>query len=281
VTLTPPWTCPTCARAVATPFCAECGERPHDARELTLRGFVLHIAQVFSSVDGRLLRSFRCLLTRPGELSAAHVRGQRQAYVGPFQLFFLANVAFFAVQSLVPMQVFSSTLESHLFVQDWHELAQRMVAARLESLHTSREAFAPLFDRAVALHAKSLIVLMVLPFALLLPLVFRGKQSLVAHTVFAIHLYAFLLLLYSLSLVICGVDLLLLGGLGSRTNSLDTVLTVLNLSACAVYLYLAIGRFYGARGWSRALQSSGLALAAVTIAIGYRFALFCLTLYSA
>lgn len=62
--------------------------------------------------------------------------GVRKQYVAPFQLFLLANVIFFALQSLAGENIFSSSLESPLHHQDWSELAQSMVARRLEATHT-------------------------------------------------------------------------------------------------------------------------------------------------
>lgn len=160
------WTCPGCGRERETAYCADCRERPRLPGDLTLRGLAVLLFQSFSNVDGRLLRSFRSLLTRPGALSVAYVEGRRIPFVGPLQLFLLANVAFFAVQSLIGANVFSSPLRSHLEGQDWSPLAQRLVARHLEERGTTVADYAPVFDRAVVLHAKSLIILMVLPFAL-------------------------------------------------------------------------------------------------------------------
>ncbi len=273
------WTCPGCARALSTPYCAQCGEQARDPRDLTLRGLAVQILHAFSSVDGKVLRSLRRLVTRPGALSVAFEQGQRLPYVGPFQLFLLANVVFFAVQSLTHANIFSSTLESHLHGQDWSRLARSLVERRLETLHTTLEEFAPRFDRAVVLHAKSLVVLMVVPFALLLPLVYRRAKPFAAHAVFALHLFAFLLLLFCVSLSIFVLDERT-GGVGLASPHMDTVLTLLNLGACAAYLFVALGVFYRASLAVRALQTIGLTLAVGGIVLGYRFALFLITLYT-
>jgi hypothetical protein len=88
---TAPWTCPTCNSTVSTPYCPECGERPLRERELTLRGIFNQVIQTFIKIDGRLIRSFRCLVGRPGLLTVAYLRGQRKPYVGPIPLFLIAN----------------------------------------------------------------------------------------------------------------------------------------------------------------------------------------------
>jgi hypothetical protein len=189
-------------------------------------------------------------------------------------------VAFFAVQSLTGIDVFSSPLESHLHGQDWSPFAQRLVARHMEERGTTLAAYAPVFDRAVLLHAKSLIILMAVPFALLLPLVFRSlRKPFVAHAVFALHLYAFLLCLFSASLLVAGITILV-GGRGLHGLNLDAILSIANLVAGGGYLYLATGAFHGTRGGRRVLEVVGLSVAVAALVKGYRFALFLLTLHT-
>lgn len=275
-----PWTCPTCKVTVTTPFCAQCGEEPLAPRDLTLRSLAEKLVHALTSIDARAVRSARCLLRYPGELTLSWTRGARKVYVAPFQLFLLANVIFFALQSLTGQNVFSSSLDSHLHHQDWSEFAQSLLTRRLEATHTQVEQYAPLFDRAVVLNAKSFIVLMTIPFALVLPLVFlRERRPLMAHVVFSLHLYTFLLLLFCLALLAAWLCALLgLGGLD--TPLVDDLLSVVNLAACALYLYVAIAPVYRATGTIRVLQALMLALAVAAIVLGYRFLVFLITLYS-
>jgi hypothetical protein len=276
---TPEWTCPTCGIAVRTPFCAQCGEQPVPARDLTLRGIVDRFLKAFTSLDGRVLRSFGMLLRHPGSLTVAFLTGVRKQYASPVQLFLLANVFLFATQSLTKSNIFGSSLESHMHLQDWSALAQSLVARRLERTHTTLDAYEPEFDRAVVLNAKSLVILMVPAFAGLLALLFvRRKQPLMAHVVFSLHLYAFLMLLFSLALV-AGAMELWLGGGGLESPRVDTVLSLLNVAACAAYLYLAMGPVYGARGPARLLLATVAAVGVGGLVLGYRFALLLITLY--
>lgn len=248
--------------------------------DLTLRGLAAQMLHAVSNIDSRLLRSFRCLLTRPGLLTVAYARGQRMPYIGPIQIFLMANVLFFAVQSMTGINVFSSTLDSHLHQQDWSALAQSLVAHRMVKLGTTLELYAPVFDRAVVLHAKSLIFLMVLPLAGVLPFVFRGaRRSFVTHAVFSIHLYAFLLLLFCVAMAIAAADRFF-GGAGLESAWMDNVLTGFNLGVCALYLYLAARTVYGVTGAVRAVQVLILSAFVAVIVVGYRFALFLITLYA-
>ncbi len=274
------WTCPTCKVIVTTPFCARCGEEPLAPRDLTLRGLAEKLLHALTSIDARAARSAWCLLRHPGELTLAWTGGVRKPYVAPFQLFLIANVIFFALQWLTGENVFSSSLDSHLHHQDWSELAQSLLARRLETTHTRLEEYAPVFDRAVVLNAKSLIVLMTIPFALLLPLVFfRERRPFMAHVVFSLHLYTFLLLLFCVALLAAKFSALLGFG-GLEAPLVDDVLSVANLAACALYLYVAIGPVYGAAGAMRAVQAIVLALSVAAIVLGYRFVLLLITLYA-
>ncbi|MGH8766312.1 MAG: DUF3667 domain-containing protein [Burkholderiales bacterium] len=274
------WTCPMCTVALTTAYCPTCGERRPQARDLTLPGLLRLLYKSFSHVDGKLFRSLRLLVIRPGFLTQAYAQGRRQSYIGPFALFFSVNALFFVTQSLMSVNIFSTPLDSHLHGQDWSALANSLVAQRLDATQSSLQRFAPLFDQAVALNAKSLIVLMALVFSVLLPLAFHQSRSpVVVHVAFSLHLYAFLLLLFCVLSAVAAVDVLF-GGAGLKSARMDNILTAINLAACATYLYLATGTVYGARGAGRVFKVAALTLAVGAIVLGYRFALLLITLYT-
>ena len=273
------WICPTCKVPVTTSFCARCGEEPIPPRDLTLRGLAEKLGNALTNIDARATRSAWKLLRHPGELTLAWISGIRKPYVAPFQLFLLANVLFFAIQWATAENVFSSSLDSHLHHQDWSELAQSVLSRRLAEMHLTLEQYAPTFNRAVVLNAKSLILLMTLPFALLLPLVFmRERRPFMTHVIFTLHLYTFLLLLFCVALLAAKLSALLgFGGLDAPM--VDSALSVVNLVACALYVYLAINVVYGTTGIRRVAKTLILVLAVAAIVLGYRFALFFITLY--
>ena len=273
-----PWTCPTCNMLVTTLFCPRCGEAPVRPRDHTLRRLAERLFHAFTSIDTRTTRSVGCLLRHPGELSLAWMRGLRKPYVAPLSLFLIVNVIFFAVQSLTGETVFSSSLDSHLHHQDWSELARSLLERKLEATRTQLAAYAPVFDNAVIVKAKSLIILMTIPFALLLPLVFfRERRPFMVHVVFSLHFYTFLLILFCCALLAAKLSALLGFG-GLQTPVVDTVLSIFNLAAGALYLYAAIGPVYGVAGAKRIVQAIILAVAVAAIVLGYRFALLLITL---
>src|SRR4051812_12070901 len=197
------WTCPNCDTAVFTSFCPTCGEHVLHTRELTLRPLVGQVFESFTNIDGRLLRSFRYLVSRPGALTIAYVRGQRKPYMAPVALFLLLNVLFFATESLTGGKVFTTPLDSHLHTQPWSELVQSLVARNLEARHMTLSTYAPIFNQAVALNARSLIIFMAAFFSLAPAIIFqRSGHPVVVHVVFALHFYAFVLLLLCIATAI-------------------------------------------------------------------------------
>jgi hypothetical protein len=273
------WTCPTCKTGVTTSFCPACGERPLQPRELTLRGLFDQLFEAFTNIDSRLIRSFRYLVSRPGFLTLAYLQGRRKPYIGPVPLFLIANVLFFATESFSGGKIFTTPLDSHLHTQPWSEWVQGLVAHRLASLHTTLDLYAPVFDQAVALKARSLIIFMALSFALAPSILFlRSACPLVAHAVFSLHFYAFLLLLFCVATVIPPLDLMM-GGDGFASEPLDHGISLAIVAASAAYLYFAVGTVYGARGIRRVLKTLALTAAVVIIVLGYRFALLLITLY--
>ena len=131
-----------------------------------------------------------------------------------------------------------------------------------------------------AIYSNSLIIVMALSFALLPWLVFyRKHKPFVAHAVFSLHLYSFLLLLLSL------VDVVPMlsrwpGSPPLLWRVVDNSLAVALLIACGVYLQVATKRVYAADGVARVAQVLVLTVGVGACVLGYRFALFLLTLYT-
>lgn len=163
-------------------------------------------------------------------------------------------------------------------MQDWSLLAQELVNRRLDVLNVSLASFEPLFDQAVHVNAKSLVILMTIPFAIVLALLLNDKhRPAVTHVVFSLTFYAFLLmwlcvlLLFLLLLRFVGVDI--------QSHAVDWGLFTTLLAAAAVYIYQAVGVIYGTRGPRRALTVLILSLTVGVGILGYRFVIFLITLY--
>jgi len=121
---------------------------------------------------------------------------------------------------------------------------------------------------------------MVAPLALMLPLVFpRRGRPLSIHAGFALHFYAFALLLFSVGLGAALIDQWLGGG-GLGSAHVDKVVTGVILVACAVYAYLGAARVYPGHAALRVAQAIVVAVIVGAVILGYRFVIFLITLYT-
>lgn len=274
------WTCPTCSVSLATNFCPACGEQSARAGHLTLHGFAKQLFEALTSFDSQLLRSFRYLLFKPGALTAGYREGRRKQFLLPINLFLFANVLFFTVQSVASVKIFATPLDMHLHDQFWSPLSEYLLEARLRATGITLQAYTPVFDQAVALHAKTLIGLMVPFFALVLPpLFFRSRLPFVVHAVFALHTYSFILLMLCSVLALFSV-LTWLGFDPKASVALDHVLSVVQLVLLFSYLLLSVRVVYGVLGLPRILSALVLTTIAAALLLGYRFFLFLFTIYT-
>ena len=204
-------TCATCRRPVEGNFCPHCGEKRAAPGDHTVRRFLGHVLEAFTHADGKIFLSLRLLLTRPGQLTADYLRGRRQPYIPPLQLFLISNLVFFLLHPLVGSNTLTTDLNTHLHYT-WHRAtAAAMVAPRLAARGVTAEAYAATFDPASVTQAKSLAILLVPIFSVAVMILFwRRRPHFAAHLVFALHFGAFWLLLICATLALTNLAMGLL-----------------------------------------------------------------------
>jgi hypothetical protein len=250
--------------------------------DLTLRALLGQALESITDTDGRVFRTFATLCRRPGELTAAYLRGERKRYVGPVQLFLLANVLFFFVQAAIGFQSLSNNFDSHLKDQRYSNWVRPFAERVLAERGTTRADYAPVFDSAVAVNAKALAFMMVPMFALLaLVLSPLSRRPLVAHVVFGLHFEAFLLLSFAVPLPLIGFPVLAAMELAGKSEYGDAVVAWLLIRLCTVYLYFAFGRVYGGAVWARLAKAALFAVLMIGVIRVYRLIVFFVTFYTA
>jgi hypothetical protein len=279
-----PWICPTCARESTTSFCGTCGERRRTPRDLT---FVALLGEAFESstdTDGRAFRTFATLLRWPGELTAAYLRGERKRYIGPIQLFLIANVVFFFVQASVGFHTLSNNLDSHLNDQRYSSWLRPWAERALAERGTTVAEYAPVFDSAVDVNAKALAILMVPLFALLAWLLSPlRRKPVLTHVVFGLHFGAVFLLVLGVMIPLVGIPLVITAeALGLPHRYADVAVAYIAvIPPCVWYTHVAFGRLYGGPFWARALKAVAFAVLLIGVARVYRLIVFFVTFYTA
>jgi len=99
-----PWidasACTNCGTALAGSYCSSCGQKSAPLAP-TLGYFVHELTHELLHVDGKIFRSLRLLLTRPGFLTREIFAGRRARYVSPIRLYLIASILFFAISGLL------------------------------------------------------------------------------------------------------------------------------------------------------------------------------------
>jgi len=277
------WSCPACGAAATRSYCAACGERRLAKGDLSVLALLSQVVESVANVDGRIFRTFWALVFRPGELTLAYAEGRRKPYIAPFQLFLIANVAFFLLQSALGFHVLTNTFESHVTQQSYSAHAAAIADSRLAVKGIDRAAYEPVFDAAVDVNAKALVVLLVPACALLVWLMsLRTRRPGAVHWVFALHFVAFFLIALVIILPLAAVPLSILFHLiGLSDRQIDGPLSWLLVALIAAYAFMAFGRVYGGSIAWRVSQASILSFALFFLLMrSYRFVVFLITLYS-
>jgi hypothetical protein len=130
VSLAPPddhGLCASCHERLVGRYCHQCGERIVDPQDFTVRHFAEQALEAVTQLDGKLWRTFRTLLRRPGMLTAQYLRGRRSMYMKPFTVFLLVNVVFLlATRTHALTKPFSSNL-SQVFAPSVEQLHERVL----------------------------------------------------------------------------------------------------------------------------------------------------------
>jgi hypothetical protein len=91
--------CLDCGAAVTNSYCSVCGQETKlhvaSAREF-IHEFVTH----YVAIEGKLWKTLRHLILRPGQLTRDYIDGKRQRYVNPLRLFLTFSIIFFAAMKL-------------------------------------------------------------------------------------------------------------------------------------------------------------------------------------
>lgn len=93
--------CADCAQPVSGKYCAACGQETV-IETPTVRHFLQEFADQYVALEGKLGRTLRVLLLRPGQLTLDYVEGRRQRYVRPLKLYLTISVVFFTLLGILP-----------------------------------------------------------------------------------------------------------------------------------------------------------------------------------
>lgn len=270
----PPATCASCGAPLSGRFCSACGEQKLEPHQLTLRHFLTDsLVPEIVNLDGKIWRTLRKLLFRPGALALAYVAGRRRKYVQPLRVLFTAIIVFVLAMpgglgftlgagpialSVVPSTLPSSGSIRGTFDQiDRFGMLERMFTARVGPVETAPADVARRFREMLGDFVTPVSFMTVVMLSIVLYALFhRRRPLLVEHAVLSMHYFSFVLLTTLIDLVA-----LKAGVFRSMVGMLSVMLGVVLWQGA--YLVVALRRFYwdpdarGVRPWA---QAAGAAL---------------------
>ncbi|HMI55012.1 MAG TPA: DUF3667 domain-containing protein [Gemmatimonadaceae bacterium] len=261
--------CLNCSVSLTGPFCSVCGQRDVPPYP-TLRELSMDAVSEFSGWDGRLAKTLRELIRRPGMLTQEFLEGRRVRYISPLRLYLMASLIYFLLAAAAPDIRLKSGKTEFLGLQVGTSVGTGSVGSRPERVanaateaiesqnalsETEREAalkdiahapafMQPLLRRAVEdpsglkrrmFETIPRMLFVLLPiFAGILALFYRRRKY-PEHLYFAIHLHAFIFLALATAELLKFTRLPVLVALGSA-------LAVLSIP---IYATQALRRVYG------------------------------------
>lgn len=93
--------CLNCGAPLSGAYCSACGQQSRDPRP-TVSDIAGDFASEMLQWDGKLVRTFRMLLTRPGALTLEYVEGRRARFLSPVKVYLLCSALFFFFNAVMP-----------------------------------------------------------------------------------------------------------------------------------------------------------------------------------
>jgi len=240
--------CALCNTPLAGRYCHACGQKRIEPGDRSLRALLGTFWHELTSLDGRALASFRDLLLRPGQVSAAWIAGRQQRYLMPLTLFLLVNLVYFL---RAPMTDFNLSLADQACLQPWAASATAWVDARIapEAMDCTEDPrpgsrLAELSTRYTELSgdvSQSFVIAHVPVLALFLAALAGRRGYFADHIVVGLHLMAYLMLLAVLAVPVAWLLVYAVGRTDAIAIGVRIGLAILLLG----HWTLAVRRAYG------------------------------------
>jgi hypothetical protein len=244
-----PGACPSCGAGLLGDYCHRCGEKRPEARDLSVRHFVLDAASELTSLDTKLTRTALALLFRPGRLTVEWVAGRRGPYLKPLNL----CLGILALNLFVYTASKQATMfDVRLIVENQRQMAaqwnlpngdfyQRRFARAAERRGTTADALYDTVNEHWQRNVSLLQPLQIITLAVLLQLIyFFSRRYFVEHLVFSMHYLSFAVLTTTLMWPLYYL-------IGIHPTLKNFAFALAKFSIDILYLFVALRVFYRGR----------------------------------
>lgn len=279
--------CVQCGEALFSKYCPECGEKNFEREQLSYKNLTNQLFVSLTDIDGKFLQSFRSLLFKPGQLLNDYTQGIRKSRLNPFQLFLFANILYFFALSFLHQNTFNTPLDVHMNAGNFFhkEIANQWVNQYLLDSGLEFARYRQTFDQAIDLQSKSLVILLIPIYALMIGLVFyRQKFIGIRALVLSTHFFSYVLVfLLAFDLVVANLTSLVQSLFEFKLSdyvSVELTNSLGILTGLMLYLFFAIRRSLEGTLQSHLVKTLILAIGFYFAILFYRSVLFFTTYFS-
>lgn len=227
--------CTNCDAKLADEYCARCGERQPGHHDLSVGHFVHDVVHEFVHLDGKLFRTLRDLVARPGFLTEEYFAGRKSRYIPPLRIFLtLFALQFLAFTLYPPAAIYTVASLKKL---DTNGAFTKLIERKAAKSHLAGEELEQRIDERWHKNVSLLQLLNIVGVALVLKLLYH-RRYLVEHLVFAAHFLSFS---YMIALVVTWP---IYSVVGWHPGPLFKLVTAITIGIQLVYLFFAQRRFY-------------------------------------
>jgi hypothetical protein len=236
-------TCANCGAVLHGVYCQECGQKAF-SHDVSLHELSHEALEEFAHVDGKIFRTLKLLVAKPGTLTTEFLAGRRARYISPLRLYLTCSLVFFALAALAPVDErpffrVTSSGRSGVNLENQEQLREQTVEA----------------NRAI-IHALPRAMFVLMPvFAVGTWILYRkSRRFYAAHLYYSIHFHAFAFL-----------ALTVMAALRFSKGAAASVGSVIPLLLW-VYLYLSLRRVFGG-SWLQTMIKGTLLNIAYTLLV--------------
>ena len=227
-TVAPGGMCANCGEALRGVFCHACGQRAASP-DVSLHEFFHEAFHEFAHVDGKIVRTLKLLLTKPGQLTIEFLGGRRAQYISPVRLYLTCSLLLFGLAAVAPPAK-----------QPYFRITKVDNEAGLDAATVKRlrdEATIEANESIVHLFPRVMFVLMPAFGALTWVFYHRRRHHYAAHLYYSIHFHAFAFLALTVFIVMRAVPTL-------------SSVALIPFIGVAIYHYKSLRTVFAGSRWS-------------------------------
>ena len=270
--------CDNCSAELTDRFCSKCGQNRRNYH-LTFHKIIINVVEENFHFDGRVLKTLKLLILKPGELSKEFSLNRRAKYVPAVRLYLFASVLFFFIFALVRSGSLDESNSKNTILElnlsPEYRVKLELIRTREDSLanqilvqwanairsdndfkdsFVNRELLPMAIDAMVSpqrtisllIDNFALVLFIGLPaHALILKFFYFGnyRRYYIEHLVFLMHVHTIGFLIFSIftSITLINASNLILD------NTMQLI-RILLISLFFIYQYIALKRYYD-QGW--------------------------------